>query len=153
MNILGIGAHPDDLEIGCGGTLAKYAQQGDQVFMCHIANGNMGHKIIQPEELRNIRTKEAENAAAVIGAKKAFNGDSGDCFIEPSNKELLMRVIEIIREAKPDLIITHNYDDYMRDHKMASEIAVNASFMATLPHLITKSPRLNRLFRFSIWIH
>ena len=46
MIVLGIGCHPDDLEIQCGGTLAKYAKLGHKVFMCHIANGNMGHKII-----------------------------------------------------------------------------------------------------------
>lgn len=144
MNILGIGAHPDDLEIGCGGTLAKYVKQGHNVFMCHIANGNMGHKNIEPKELSEIRTKEAEKAASVIGAK-AFNVDIDDCFIEPSNKELLLKVIEIIRQTKPDLIITHNFDDYMRDHKMASEIAVNASFMATLPHMKTQSPSIEKI--------
>jgi LmbE family N-acetylglucosaminyl deacetylase len=68
MNVLGIGCHPDDLEIGCGGTLAKYAKQGNKVFMCHIANGNMGHALIQPAELREIRDKEARNAAKIIGA-------------------------------------------------------------------------------------
>lgn len=42
MNILAIGCHPDDLEIGCGGTLSKYARQSNNVFMCHVANGNRG---------------------------------------------------------------------------------------------------------------
>lgn len=59
MNILAIRCHPDDLEIGCGGTLAKYAGQGHQVIMCHVANGNMGHALIIPEELRDIRTRES----------------------------------------------------------------------------------------------
>ena len=55
MNILAIGCHPDDLEIGCGGTLARYAAEGSRVTLCVVANGNMGHVIIQPEELRRAR--------------------------------------------------------------------------------------------------
>ena len=58
MNILAIGCHPDDLEIACAGTLAKYAKRGDKVIMCHVANGNLGHAIIMPDELRDIRTKK-----------------------------------------------------------------------------------------------
>jgi LmbE family N-acetylglucosaminyl deacetylase len=49
MNILAVGCHPDDLEIGCSGTLAKYAKQGHKVFMCTIANGNLGHVVYMPE--------------------------------------------------------------------------------------------------------
>ena len=58
MRILAIGCHPDDLEIGCYGTLAKYAQQGHEVSVCHVANGNLGHVEILPEELRKIRYEE-----------------------------------------------------------------------------------------------
>lgn len=145
MNILGIAAHPDDLEIGCAGTLAKFVKQGHTVYMCHIANGNLGHKIIEPDELRDIRTKEAERAAAIIGAKAAYNGDAGDTCIEPTDRELVLRIVEIIRKTKPDLIITNNSEDYMRDHEMASEIAVNASFLATLPHIRTESPSIDKI--------
>jgi LmbE family N-acetylglucosaminyl deacetylase len=48
MNILAIGCHPDDLEIGCSGTLAKYVKLGHKVIMCHVVNGNLGHVQIQP---------------------------------------------------------------------------------------------------------
>jgi LmbE family N-acetylglucosaminyl deacetylase len=75
MRVLAIGCHPDDIEIGCGGTLAKYAKLGHEVFSCHVANGNMGHAIIMPDELRRIRTKEAEEAGAVLGVKEVFNID------------------------------------------------------------------------------
>ena len=68
MRILAIGCHPDDLEIGCGDTIAKYAKNGDTVIMCHVANGNMGHVIIESDELGPMRTKEAENAGRVLGA-------------------------------------------------------------------------------------
>ena len=76
MNILGIGCHPDDLEITCYGTLAKYVKLGHNVAVCHVANGNLGHVEIMPDELRDIRFKEAEAAAKVIGL---LNKDSLTC--------------------------------------------------------------------------
>lgn len=67
MNVLAIGCHPDDLEIGCSGTLAKYARLGHHVVMCHVANGDKGHAVIMPEELRAIRAKEAEDILTIYG--------------------------------------------------------------------------------------
>ncbi|MDR1506660.1 MAG: PIG-L family deacetylase [Treponema sp.] len=139
MVVLGIGCHPDDLEIGCGGTLAKYAKGGHKVFMCHIANGNLGHAVIEPAELRQIRAREAENAAAALGAE-SLSIDVGDAMVEASGKEVRARVTEVIRYTGADVIITHNSFDYMRDHEQASALACDASFTATLPHLVTKSP-------------
>ena len=51
MNVLAIGAHPDDLELLCAGTLAKYAMQGDKVFMVSLTNGNVGHPDIKPKQM------------------------------------------------------------------------------------------------------
>lgn len=138
MNVLGIGSHPDDLEIACGGTLAKYAKNGHKVFMCHIANGNMGHKEIMPKELGIIRAKEAELAAKILGAE-AINMNVGDAEVEASDKAIAKKIVELIRYTKPDVIITHNPDDYMRDHMQTSRLAYDASFVATLPHLLTHS--------------
>ena len=89
MNVLAVGCHPDDLEIACGGTLRKYVEQGAEVYMCHVANGCLGHVIIEPEELRVIRTKEAENAGAIIGAKQVFNLDVPDLEINSHNLEVM----------------------------------------------------------------
>lgn len=138
MNILGIGSHPDDLEISCGGTLAKYVKQGHKVFMCHVANGDMGHMVYEPDELRVIRNKEAENAARVLGAEH-FTIDVGDTKVESSNKDTQLKLIEIVRYTKADIIITHNDDDYMRDHIETSRLAFDTSFGATLRNIRTKS--------------
>lgn len=137
MNVLGIGCHPDDLEIGCGGTLVKYAKTGHKVFMCHIANGNLGHAVIMPTELRALRASEAKRATKIIGAE-SFNIDIGDTSVESSVKEARNKIVEVIRETNADLIITHNPDDYMRDHSETSRLAFDASFCCTLPHLPTK---------------
>jgi LmbE family N-acetylglucosaminyl deacetylase len=144
MNILGIGCHPDDLEIGCGGTLAKYAEQGHKVFMCHIANGNLGHAVIQPAELREIRDREARNAAKVIGAE-SISIDVGDLLPEASDKKVRSDLTEVVRYTKADVIITHNPDDYMRDHEQVSALAQDVSFAVTIPHLLTET-RANGIF-------
>lgn len=138
MNILAIGCHPDDLEIGCGGTLIKYVREGHKVTMCTITNGNMGHVIIMPEELAVIRKKEAENAAGVIGADY-YCLDTGDLNVEAGNKEIRDKLVEVIRKTNPDVIITHNSDDYMRDHCQTRNLAYDASFVTTIPHLFTES--------------
>ncbi len=135
MNVLAIGCHPDDLEIGCAGTLAKYVKGGHKVFMCHITNGNLGHVIIEPDELGEIRNKEAEAAAALIGAK-AISLNVTDMQVDSSNLDTLHALIRVIRDTKPDLIITHNPDDYMRDHCETSKLAFNASFGSSIPHLV-----------------
>ena len=55
MRVLAIGAHPDDIEIACAGTLAKCVKRGDKVFVCHLSTGNLGHVIIPPDELTVMR--------------------------------------------------------------------------------------------------
>ena len=137
MNILAIGCHPDDLEIGCGGTLAKYAKQGHRVVMCHVANGCMGHAVIMPMELRAIRTGEAEEAGKLIGASEVINLDVDDLEVDSYNRNTVDRVIDIIRYAKPDLIITHSPEDYMKDHLEVSKLVFDASFSSSVPHRVT----------------
>lgn len=133
MNILAVGCHPDDIEIACSGTLAKYVKMGHKVFMCHIANGDMGHVVIMPDELAKVRKVEAEKAAAIIGAE-AITLDVGDGKVDSHNRETIKKLIEVIRYAKPDVIITHNPEDYMTDHMETSKLAFNASFLSSLPH-------------------
>lgn len=144
MNVLAIGCHPDDLEIACAGTLARYASRGDKVIMCHVANGNLGHAVIMPQELRHIRTKEAENAAKIIGAE-SVNIDVADMCVEAMQTETINKLIEVIRYAKPDLIITHNPDDYMRDHQQTSQLAFHASFGSSIPHIETATQAYNEI--------
>ncbi len=139
MNILAVGCHPDDLEIGCGGTLALYSGQGHNVFMCHVANGDMGHTLIIPEELAEIRAGEAEASGAILGAKKVFNVDIPDLFVNSHDEEQVRKLVEIVRAVRPDVIITHSPDDYMRDHVETSKLVFNASFSSSIPHYFTRS--------------
>ncbi len=136
MNILAVGAHPDDLEFQCGGTLAKYAAQEHKVIMCHACNGNKGHFRIPPGKLGRIRREEAKNAAKIIGAESlTLNIDDLDVF---PDREATLKFVDLIRQTKPDVIITHSPDDYMSDHTVTSRLVFDASFAATVPYSKTK---------------
>ena len=69
MNVLFVGAHPDDIETWAGGTAARYAQRGDSLFFCVATNGNVGSSTLSREEIAAVRLKEAEAAAAILGAR------------------------------------------------------------------------------------
>ena len=69
LRVLAVGAHPDDLEILCGGTLARYAESGHQVVMAHVLSGDKGHYKTDSASLAKIREKEAEEAGRLIGAE------------------------------------------------------------------------------------
>lgn len=139
MIILAIGCHPDDLEIGCGGTLALYNRRGHSVYMCHVANGDMGHAVIMPGDLAKLRTAEAEASGAVLGAKQVFNINVPDLFVDSHNEDQVRALVEVIRSVRPDMIITHSPEDYMRDHVETSKLVFNASFSSSIPHYETES--------------
>ncbi len=140
MNVLAIGCHPDDIEINCAGTLAKYVAKGDKVTMCHVANGNMGHKIIEPEELRVIRRDEARASAAILGVE-IISCDVDDLAVYEGSRELRDKLIDVIRQVQPDVIITHAPNDYMCDHVAVSRAVFDASFAASCGHYATSLGR------------
>ena len=131
MRVLAIGAHPDDIEIACSGTLAKCVKRGDTVIVCHVSSGNLGHVVIPPDELRVIRANEAKKAGAMAGIEVICAGFD-DLEIYDNNKEARDKLVDIIKYANPDFIITHNPDDYMPDHTAVSRLVFDASFTATL---------------------
>lgn len=133
MNVLAISCHPDDMEICCGGTLLRCKERGDNVTVCHVANGNMGHVVIEADELRRIRIGEAKKSGESVGFK-VVTCDVGDLLVNSADKAQHDKLVEIIREAKPDFIITQAPDDYMGDHVETSKLVFKAAFAATVPH-------------------
>lgn len=133
MNVLAIGCHPDDIEISCAGTLVKCVQRGDKVTVCHVANGNMGHAIIPPDELREIRINEAKRAGVLAGID-VITVDIGDLLPNGCDIGQRDKIIQVIRNAKPDFIITHSPTDYMPDHLAVQKLVFDASFAASVPH-------------------
>ena len=140
MRILAVGCHPDDLEIGCGGTLARYAAEGHTVICCHVANGDMGHVVIEPEPLGKLRAEEAREAGRALGVEEVIGLGVGDLQVDSKNEELVRKVVEVVRYAKPDAILTHSENDYMRDHVEVCRLVFNASFSSSIPHYPTASP-------------
>ncbi len=137
MRILAIGAHPDDIEIACSGTLAKCVKRGDTVIVCHASSGNLGHVVIPPDELKVMRAKEAKTAGSLAGIEVIWGGYD-DLNIFEEDKESRDKMVDVIRYANPDLIITHAPDDYMPDHTAVSKLVFDASFTATLPNYPSK---------------
>ncbi len=136
LRILAVGAHPDDVEIRCGGTLARYAEMGHHVMMAYATNGNKGHLTIPSDELAIIREKESRAAAAVIGAEVFWmNFPDAELFYD---KETRLAFVDMIRQARPDIIITHWSEAYHPDHMAASQLVCGASYISTVPYVKTE---------------
>ena len=138
MNVLAIGCHPDDIEIAAAGTLARYAAEGHRVTACHVANGNLGHEIIEAGELRLIRRGEAQAAAGQLGIR-LLTCDIGDLLVYDC-REQRDKVVDVIRQVQPDVILTHSPQDYMPDHTAVSKLVFDATFAASVPHYRTSVP-------------
>jgi LmbE family N-acetylglucosaminyl deacetylase len=139
VRVLAVGAHPDDLEILCGGTIARFVAEGHSVVMCNASHGDRGSFVHSSEEITRIRMNEARRAAQIAGAEHETLGLSDG---EVNAGDLLQRrmVADLVRRAKPDLILTHAPGDYMVDHNEISKLVFDASFLATLPLYETEAP-------------
>ena len=139
MKVLAVGAHPDDLEILCGGTLARFAAEGHSVVMCSASKGDRGSFVHSSEQIARIRSGEARRAAEIAGARHATLGLS-DGELSAADSEQRRLVADLVRDTTPDLIITHSPGDYMVDHNEISKLVFDASFLATLPLYETAKP-------------
>jgi LmbE family N-acetylglucosaminyl deacetylase len=135
---LAIGAHPDDVEFGCGATLAKWSAAGSDVSMVVLTDGSKGSwdPSADPAELARLRIDEQEAAAQVLGAATLLHAGFVDGELDngPSERE---RVVGAIRRARPDVILTH--DPWKRyrlhpDHRAAGFIVLDAIVAARDPH-------------------
>lgn len=133
--ILAIHAHPDDVEILCGGTLALLADRGHTVIIATLANGDCGSAELPPEEIAAIRRREAEAAARLLGASYYCAGFRDlAVFCDDSSRR---KVTEILRETRPDIVLAASPIDYMADHEAASALARDACFGAPIPNYKT----------------
>jgi LmbE family N-acetylglucosaminyl deacetylase len=118
-SILAVGAHPDDIEIGCGGSLIKYAQNGFDVFLLVLTMGAVGG---DPE----VRKREQEEAALFMGAKQVFWGNFQDTDMPRVNR--VISVIEdVIDKVNPDSVLFNYYDDTHQDHRITAEACMSAT--------------------------
>lgn len=136
--IMGIGAHPDDIEILSGGLALLGKEIGHKFKFVSVTNGNVGHHKIPSDELRKIRLEEAKAAAKTLGGEyESLNVDDGYVFV---NREQTEKVVKVIREYDPDLIITHRPYSYHRDHRYTGVLVMDASYMLIVPQYVPEIP-------------
>ena len=143
MNILAIGAHPDDVETCCGGTLAKYAKLGHKVFTATATNGNIGSATLPMDEIAKIRKEEARRAAAHIGAEYICLDYDDEMFYE--DKQARINFINLVRYCKADVILTHSPHDYNPDHMLTSKIINDIAVMIPIAKIQTKAQPYDKI--------
>ena len=131
LDILAFGAHPDDVEKGCGGTIAKSTSAGKKVGIVDLTRGELG-----TNGTAEIRYEEASEASKILGVSFRTNLEFEDGFIF-NNKESQIRIVEIIRHYKPDIILSNTQIDRHSDHGKASDLIYDASFLSGLSKLET----------------
>ena len=124
--VLSLGAHPDDAEFLCAGTLALLHQKGWEIHIATMAPGDCGTVQYSREEISQIRKAEAAKSAALLDGSYHCC-ECGDIFILYDRPSLL-KAIELVRKVKPTIVITTSPSDYMVDHEMASKLALTACF-------------------------
>jgi LmbE family N-acetylglucosaminyl deacetylase len=119
VNILAIGAHPDDIEFGCGGTLTKYSQRGHRLFLMVMTGGGSG----APSE-----TRMAEQTAArqILGAEEIFWGGYQDTHLGV-DAEMIKKIESVIASVKPEFIFCHFPDDTHQDHRHLAQAVMSAT--------------------------
>ena len=119
MNILAIGAHPDDIEYGCGGTLSKYAKLGHKIYLLVMTKGEVGGK-------GSVRVKEQRRSAKILSAKRVFWGGYKDTRIS-LGKGLINRIEVTVRKIKPTFIFVNYLDDTHQDHRAVAQATNTAT--------------------------
>ena len=131
LDILAFGAHPDDVELGCGATIAKAVAQGKKVGIIDLTKGEMGTR---GSDL--IRSQEAEQAAVILGVDFRENLGFRDAFIFNDESHQL-KVIQTIRTYRPDIVLCNAIKDRHIDHGRASEVS-DACFLSGLVKIETE---------------
>jgi bacillithiol biosynthesis deacetylase BshB1 len=131
LDVLGIGAHPDDLELSCGGTLAKLVRDGKRVGLVDLTEGELGTR-----GSREIRAREAENAAEILGVAVRENLKIADGNIE-NTPEQRLQLVRVIRKYRPEVLLIPYHTDRHPDHERAHVLAREAWFASGLPKIGT----------------
>lgn len=134
VDVMAFGAHPDDIELGCGGTLLKCTDAGRSVVMVDMVRGELGTR-----GTLETRAAEAARAAAVIGATARENLalEDGDIHTSGASKR---KVVEVIRRYRPHLVLLPYYEDRHPDHYHTSEVVYEGTYLAGLTRYDTGQP-------------
>ena len=133
VDILAIGAHPDDVELGCGGTVAKLISEGKTVAIVDLTQGELGTR-----GTNFTRAEEAANSAKILGISSRENLKMKDGFLTNS-EEHQMQIVKIIRKYRPEIVLANAIDDRHPDHAKAAKLVSDACFLSGLVKIETVS--------------
>jgi LmbE family N-acetylglucosaminyl deacetylase len=123
FKVLVTGAHPDDPESGCGGTIRRFVEMGHDVAALYLTRGEAGIEGVPHDEAAEIRTDEALQACEVLGTRPLFFGQiDGDTYV---NREAYANMARVIENENPDLVFTHWPIDTHPDHRVTSNLVYN----------------------------
>jgi len=131
VDILAIGVHPDDIELGCSATLLKHIQLGFSVGLLDLTQGELGTR-----GNAVLRLEEAEVARKKMGAKFRWNASLADGFFQ-NNEDSVKKIIRFIRSAKPKIVLCNAPHDRHPDHGRASKLTREACFYSGLKKVET----------------
>ncbi len=126
IDILAIGAHPDDIELGAGATIAKEISQGKTVGIIDLTRGELGTR-----GTAETRDAEAEDAKNILGASFRINMGFADGFFV-NDREHQMKLIAMIRKFQPEIVLCNAFDDRHIDHPKGSDLASDSCFLSGL---------------------
>jgi bacillithiol biosynthesis deacetylase BshB1 len=132
LDILAFGAHPDDVELGCGATIAKEVSAGKKVGIVDLTRGELGTR--GSSDLRDI---EAANAAKILGVSVRENLRFADGFFV-NDKNHQLEIIKMIRKYQPDIVLCNAIDDRHIDHGKGSSVVSDACFLSGLTKIETE---------------
>lgn len=132
VDILAFGVHPDDLELGCGGTILAAIAEGKKVAVVDLTRGELGTR-----GTADIRTQEALNAAKILGIEHRENLDMRDGFFQ-NDEENIRKVIVAIRKYQPTVVLCSAPEDRHPDHGRSSKLIVDAAFLSGLRRIETE---------------
>lgn len=138
VDILAIGAHPDDVELGCGGTVAKLISEGKTVAIVDLTQGELGTR-----GTNLTRAEEAANSAKILGISSRENLKMKDGFLTNSEEHQL-QIVKIIRKYQPEIVLANAIDDRHPDHAKAAKLVSDACFLSGLVKIETVSEGENQ---------
>lgn len=151
-DILAIGAHPDDVELGCGGTIIKLISEGKTVSIIDLTEGELGTR-----GTAETRAHEAADAAKILGISSRENLKLKDGFLNNS-EEYQLKIVEKIRKYRPEIVLANAIDDRHPDHAKAAKLVSDACFLAGLKKVETydneqlqEAWRPKRIFHYIQW--
>lgn len=143
LNIIAIGAHPDDCDSKFGGTAALFAEMGHNVKFLALTSGDAGHQSQGGGALGNRRRAEAAEAGRRLGIAEYETLDNHDGELMPT-LQVRHQVIRAIREWDADIVLGLRSNDYHPDHRNAGKVVMDASYMVIVPNVCPDTPPLDK---------